>query len=97
MSALVLRQKLMLVRAPTTVASFDTGHVAAGLEDILEVRLQRPAGLDLEGVADLDQRLVIARDRLAEIDVEGRDLIGDVGIGEADGERIVRPIAESCR
>ena len=43
-SALVLRQKPMVVRAPTTVASSTTVDVAAGLPDVLEVRLHRPAG-----------------------------------------------------
>ena len=50
------------------------GHVAAGLEEILEIRLHRPAGLDLVGVADLDQRLVIARDRLIKINVQAMRL-----------------------
>src|ERR671935_110794 len=44
------------------------GHVAAGLEEVLEIGLQGPAGLDLVGVADLDDRLVIARDRLIKVD-----------------------------
>ena len=36
-------------------------HIAAGPPDVLEVRLQRPARGKLHGVADLEQRLVIAR------------------------------------
>ena len=75
----------------------DTGDVAAGLEDILEVGLDRPAGIDLVGIADFDQRLVIARHRLAEIDVEGRDLVGDAGIGKADGKGVVGAGPGSCR
>ena len=57
--------------------------------NILEVGLYRQTGIDLEGIGDLDQRLVIARNRLAQIDIEGRDPIGDVGIGKAYGERVV--------
>ena len=92
----------MVVRAPNTAAfsttrPFVVRHVAAGLPDVLEVRLKRPAGGELHGVADLEQRLVIARNRRAEIDVEGADLVGDAGIGEADGEDIVGPAAGSCR
>ncbi len=90
MSALVLRQKLMLVRAPTTVASFWPATLPPGWKMYWKSGCNDPAGIDLEGVADFDQRLVIARHRLAEIDVEGRDLVGDAGIGEADGERVVR-------
>src|SRR4029079_8638367 len=51
----------------------DTGDGAAVVEAILEVRLDRPAGIDLVGIANLEQRLVIARHRLAEIDIGGRD------------------------
>src|SRR5512143_3204030 len=64
------------------------GHVGTGLEEVLEIGLQRPAGLDLVGVADLDHRLVIARDRLIKINVQAMRLAGDTRIGEADCKRI---------
>ena len=48
-------------------------HIAAGLPEVLEIWLQRPARGKLCGVADLKQRLVIARHRNGGVDVEGAD------------------------
>src|SRR5665648_1282948 len=67
------------------------GHTAARVPEVLEVRLQNPALLNLEGIRDLDQGFILTRHRLAGVHVEGGHLIGDAGIGKADRQRIVRP------
>src|SRR5689334_9474743 len=65
------------------------GYTATGLPDVLEVWLYRPAGLDLIGVADLEQRLVIAGDSRAKIEVERMNLARDAGISEPNTESVV--------
>src|SRR6476469_7978576 len=67
-------------------------YVSTWLDDILKVWLQGPTRLNLRRVTDLEKRLVVARHRQPRIDVEGVDLIGDAGIGEPNGERVVGPM-----
>src|SRR5262249_36340700 len=61
-------------------------HIAAGLPEVLEVWLQRPTLGVLHGVADLEQRLVVARNGKARVEVETAHPVGDAGISDADGK-----------
>src|SRR4029453_3047500 len=37
------------------------GHIAPGLPEVLEIRLQRPAGLNLSRIADFQKSLVVVK------------------------------------
>jgi hypothetical protein len=45
-------------------------------------------------VTDFEKRLVVARHRQPSINVEAVDLVGDAGIGEPNGERVVGPMRD---
>src|SRR6476660_3537398 len=67
-------------------------YVSTWLDDILKVWLQGPTRLNLRRVTDLEKCLVIAHHRQPRIDVKAVDLIGDAGIGEPNGKRVVGPM-----
>jgi hypothetical protein len=66
--------------------------IAPRMPDVLEVRLERPAGFDFIGVADLEQRLIRARNRQMRVEVERMHAVRNACVGEADSERMGRSV-----